>query len=193
MMLRAKGAMAVVVATLMLVLSACSSNEAYLRATPETATKAMPEVRVQAGDKIRVTVFNEPNLSGEFDVDVTGAVSMPLAGTLKIEGMTRPEVERLLARRFQSEYLRDPKVTVDISAYHPYFISGEVKSPGAYPYRYKLNVMTAITLAGGETNRASRSTVYIQRGGKGPFEEHVLSPEVAIFPGDFVRLPERYF
>ncbi|MHB2170077.1 polysaccharide biosynthesis/export family protein [Alsobacter sp. R-9] len=173
-------------------LTACAPDP-YLTNAAETPSKAVPDIRITPGDKIRVTVFNEPNLSGEFDVDVTGNVSLPVAGTLKIAGMTRPQVEGILARRLKSEYLRDPKVTVDISNYRPFYILGEVKSPGAYPYKDKLNIMSAIATAGGETYRASRSAVYIQRGGTGPFFEYQLSPSVPVMPGDVVRLPERYF
>lgn len=121
-------------------LSGCAPDP-YLVVASQPASQALPDIRVTPGDKVRVTVFNEPNLSGEFDVDVTGNLSMPLAGTLKISGMTRPQVERVLAKRLSSEYLRDPKVTVDISSYRPFYILGEVKAPGTYAYKDKLNIM----------------------------------------------------
>ena len=157
----------------------------------QTATTTSP--KLQAGDRIRVTVFGEDRLSGEFEIDQAGLVSLPLAGTVKAAGLSKQEMERELARKFRGEYLRNPKVTVDIASFRPFYILGEVTKPGEYPYKNGLNVMSAIALAGGSTYRASRSIVLIQHPGEKDFKEYPLSPTIPVQPGDLVRVPERYF
>ena len=149
--------------------------------------------RLQAGDKVRVTVFGEDKISGEYEIDPGGSVSLPLAGTLHAAGLTKPEFEQTLAKKLRSEYLRNPKVTVDMAAFRPFYVLGEVEKPGEYPYRSGLNVVSAMAVAGGNTYRASRSYVLIQRAGEQGFAEYPLSPNVAIYPGDLMRVPERYF
>ena len=84
-----------------------------------------------------------------------GSVSLPLAGTIKAAGRSKLELEREVARRYKSEYLQDPKVTVDVAVFKPFYIFGEAERPGEYPYKNGLNVLTAITTAGGLTYRPS--------------------------------------
>ena len=85
-----------------------------------------------------------------------GQISLPLAGTIKAQGLTQTELEQALAKKFRSEYLKNPKVTVTIATLQPYYMMGEVKSPGEFAYKSGLNVLTAIAIAGGPTYRASR-------------------------------------
>lgn len=151
-------------------------------------------MRLQAGDKLRITVFGEDKLTGEYEVDPGGAVSLPLAGTVQAAGLTKAELEQLLARKFASEkYLRSPKVTVDISTFRPFYVLGEVEKPGEYPYKSGLNIVSAIAVAGGNTYRSSQSRVLIQRAGELEFLEYPMSPTIQIYPGDLIRVPERYF
>ena len=107
--------------------------------------------------------------------------------------MTQAELEQALAKKFRSQYLRDPKVTVTIASLAPYYIIGEVKNPGQKNYRSGLNVLTAIAIAGGPTYRASRNTVEIQRRGEMQTREYPISASVPILPGDVIKVPERYF
>jgi polysaccharide export outer membrane protein len=171
---------------------ASNPEPANLTATAALANESL-EFRLAAGDKLRVTVFGEDKLTGEYDIDVGGYVSLPLAGTVKAAGLTKVELEKALARKLSGEYLRDPKVTVDVATFRPFYILGEVEKPGEYPYKSGLNVMSAMAVAGGPTYRASGSKVLIQRGGVGAFQEVALSPTVQIYPGDLVRVPERFF
>jgi protein involved in polysaccharide export with SLBB domain len=151
-------------------------------------------VRLQPGDKLRITVFGEDKLSGEYEVDPGGSVSLPLAGTVQAAGLTKPELEQLLAKKFASEkYLRNPKVTVDISTFRPFYVLGEVEKPGEYPYKSGLNIVSAIAVAGGNTYRSSQSRVLIQRAGEQDFREYPMSPTILVYPGDLIRVPERYF
>ena len=151
------------------------------------------EIRLAAGDKIRVTVFGEDKLSGDFEVDPAGSVSLPLAGTMQAAGLTKPEFERQLSERLKGTYLRNPKVTVDVANFRPFYVLGEVQKPGEYPYRSGLNVLSAIAVAGGSTYRASTSKVLIQRSGTVELSEYPQSPTVSVMPGDVIRVPERYF
>ena len=167
-------------------------------ATPEEAqalirSAAVSSPQLQPGDKIKVTVFGEDRLSGEYEIDSAGFVSLPLAGTLKAAGLSKQEMERALAKQFNSEYLRNPKVTVDISSFRPFYILGEVSKPGEYPYKNGLNVMSAMALAGGATYRAKQSTVQIQHVGEAGFREYPMSPTIPVLPGDLIQIPQRYF
>jgi protein involved in polysaccharide export with SLBB domain len=148
---------------------------------------------LQAGEKIRITVFGEDRLSGEFEIDPAGYVSLPLAGNVKAAGLSKPQLEQALAKKFRSEYLRDPKVTVDVASFRPFFIFGEVAKPGKYSFESGLNAITATTLAGGATYRASRSKILIQHPGESGFHEYPLAPNVPVLPGDLIKVPERFF
>jgi polysaccharide export outer membrane protein len=178
-------------------LSSCgigsSLGPASLEDQQARAQAATTTPRLQAGEKIRITVFGEASLSGDYEIDQSGFVSLPLAGTIKAAGFTQPELEQELAKKFRSEYLRNPKVTVTLVSLRPFYIVGEVEKPGEYPYKSGLNVLTALALAGGATYRGSKSTVYIQRVGESGMREYPLSSSVMILPGDLIRVPERYF
>jgi len=160
----------------------------------DTGAVAPPELmHLQAGDTLRVTVFGEEKLSGEFQIDPSGYVSLPLAGTVLAAGLTKIELEQSLTQKFKSKYLRDPKVTVDVASFRPIYVLGEVQKPGEYQYRSGLNVVSALAVAGGVTYRASKSRVLIQRSGEKELKEHDLDPAIPVMPGDVVRVPERYF
>lgn len=148
---------------------------------------------LKPGERIKVTVFGEDRLSGEYEIDPAGFVSLPLAGTVKAAGLSKPQMEAELAKKFRGEYLRDPKVTVDVSSFRPIYIFGEVGHAGEFPFRSGLNVMSALALAGGSTYRASRNTVLIQHLGESGFREYPLNSTIPVLPGDLIRVPERYF
>ena len=107
--------------------------------------------------------------------------------------LTQAELEQALAKKFRSEYLRNPKVTVTIATLRPFYMMGEVEKPGEYAYRSGLNVLTALAIAGGPTYRANRSTVQIQRRGENLKRDYPISASVPVLPGDVIRVPERYF
>jgi protein involved in polysaccharide export with SLBB domain len=157
----------------------------------ELAATTSPDL--QRGDKIKITVFGEDRLSGEYEIDPAGFVSLPLAGTVKAAGLSKQQLERALAAKFKSEYLRDPKVTVDVTSFKPFYILGEVGKPGEYPFKGGLNVLSAIALAGGTTYRASGSSVFIKHSSDQDFMEYPLSASIPVVPGDLIRIPERYF
>jgi protein involved in polysaccharide export with SLBB domain len=157
------------------------------------AAAAITAPKLQPGDKITVTVYGEDKLSGDYQIDQSGQISLPLAGTIEAQGLTQTELEQALAKKFRSEYLKNPKVTVRIATLQPYYVMGEVEKPGEYGYRSGLNALTALAIAGGPTYRASRSTVQIQRRGETSMRDYPISASVPILPGDVIRVPERYF
>jgi len=166
-------------------------------ASPPNGAAAAPakyETRFQAGDKIKVVVIDEDKITGEYEVDANGAISLPLAGSIRAAGETKVELETLIRRKLEeAQILRDPMVTVDVSSLRPFYVMGEVEKPGEYPYRAGLNVMSAVAIAGGDTYRASHSRVQVQRAGEQSFTDVPFSPDVPIYPGDLVNIPERYF
>jgi protein involved in polysaccharide export with SLBB domain len=150
--------------------------------------------RIQAGNVVKVSVYGEDGLTGSYTVDPSGNIRMPLVGGLRAEGFTKDELEREITRRYASgNFLQDPKVIVDVVSFQPIYILGETLRPGAYPYSSGLNVLTALTLAGGPTYRASRSSILIQHAGETNWQEYPLTAAVTIAPGDLIRVPERYF
>jgi protein involved in polysaccharide export with SLBB domain len=193
-----------VVAALALLLAACSGTPDLSLGLPTSsadqksfaaATDAPrpSEIKVEAGDKLHITVFGEEKLTGDYQIDTGGYVALPLAGTIKAAGLTTPQLEKTLEARFRGTYLRDPKVTVEVMTFRPFYVLGEVQKPGEYPYRAGLNVLSAIAIAGGATYRANTSEVLIQRAGTTNLQKLPQSPTITVMPGDLVRVPERFF
>ncbi|QGM44239.1 polysaccharide biosynthesis/export family protein [Methylocystis heyeri] len=179
---------------LLLTQAACDSLPFSSDVANDPPMPSQNAMKVQAGDKLKVTVFGEDKLTGEYEIDPGGSLSLPLAGTVQAAGLTKHELEQLLSKKLSSgNYLKDPKVTVDIATFRPFYVLGEVEKPGEYQFRSGLNVMSAIAVAGGATYRASHSRVMIQRAGQTEFVEYNQSPTVGIYPGDLIKVPERYF
>ncbi len=159
----------------------------------QSVSAANGQLRLSAGDKVKIIVFGEDKLSGEYQLDTAGFLSMPLAGTIEAAGLTKIELEQVLTAKLKTEYLRNPKVTVDVVSFRPFYVLGEVSKPGEYPYRSGLNVLSAIAIGGGATYRANQSTVLIQRAGTSEMKEYPQSTTIPVLPGDVVRVPERFF
>lgn len=141
-----------------------------------------------AGDEIRVTVVNEPDLTVSQKVGAHGEISVPLIGDFNAGGQSPSQLAQALEARFRDGYLRNPRVSVAVVTYRPFYVVGEVTNPGAFPYTPNLTIGTAIATAGGFSRRASRGEVYVRR--QGELEEHAypLSAPVALGPGDTVRV-----
>lgn len=144
-------------------------------------------------DRVRLKVYGEPDITGEYEVDSNGFVSIPLAGLVKAGGLTTRQLERAITSALAKGIVRDPRVNVEVAMYRPYYILGEVKKSGEYPYRLGLTVMDAVAAAGGFTYRANENKVYLRRAGGGAEETYPLDAPVLIYPGDNIRIPERYF
>jgi protein involved in polysaccharide export with SLBB domain len=149
---------------------------------------------LQAGEVVKVTVYGEDALTGSYTINPAGDIVMPLIGTVRAAGRSQSELSREIARTYVGgKLIQDPKVTVDVLSYAPIYVLGEILRPGAYPYTSGLNVLTAVTLAGGFTYRASKSLALIQHPGDPVWQEYPLSASVTVAPGDLIRIPERYF
>jgi polysaccharide export outer membrane protein len=198
MTLAAKVRAAIGFVLLCVVLAGCGGNGDLGRVSPAQekaiAAAATESPRLQGGEKIRITVFGEASLSGEYQIDPSGYVSLPLAGTVKAAGFTQGELEDQLAKQLSNGgYLKNPKVTVSIVEFRPFYILGEVEKPGAYPYVGGLNALSAIAIAGGTTYRASRSEILIQHPGEDGLHRYDIDTSVPVLPGDIIKIPARYF
>lgn len=186
--------------------SACSSTMGDLGAGQTDTTKSIAGTtttsangdliegtKIGSGDKLRITTFNEPQLSGEFVVDDTGSIPFPLIGQLKVTSLTTKEIEQLLKNKLSGRYLVNPGISVEVMNQRPFYILGEVVKAGEYPYRSGMNVVGAIATAGGFSPRASTSYVVIRRANGGGQQRYPVEPSVAVFPGDMITIPERMF
>ena len=144
------------------------------------------------GDKLRLITFGEDTLSGEFFVSDAGEVSLPLVGNLKASGLSVDEFQNEVKTAL-ADYLKDPRVSVEVENYRPYYILGEVNRPGEYPFITGLTLLNAVATAAGFTYRANTHQVYVK--GDRDTSEHLMAitAGLRIHPGDTVRVRERYF
>jgi protein involved in polysaccharide export with SLBB domain len=146
-----------------------------------------------AGDKLRVIVFNEENLSGEFVIDGTGYVRLPLIGQIQAAGLTVFDFEKEVTSKLNAGYLVDAKISVEVINYRPFYIIGEVNKPGEYPFVSDMNILNAVALAGGYTFRADDTYVFV-RAKNATKEERVSADQnTKVNPGDIIRVAERFF
>ena len=204
-------------ATLFTLAAACSSgpsadeyavrNPAPIGPTPTTSTQSpttsAPPTEASPlgqayllgnGDRLRITVFGEENLSGEFTVDGSGQISMPLLNEVDAAGISIRDLQRNLESLFrEGGYLRTPQISAEVTNYRPYYIMGEVARDGEYAYQTGLTVLNAIAAAGGFTYRANQREVFIR--GTGDIRERKvnLTQTLMVNPGDTIRIGERLF
>jgi len=148
--------------------------------------------RIAPGDRINVMVFGEPDLSVQgAPVSSNGSITIPLLGQVNVEGLSVGELERRLTGLFQNGYLRNPKVTVILVEYRPFYISGAVTRPGAFSYKEGLTVGRAVVLAGGFTENALEEKIKIKRSAEGEQVELEASADTEIQPGDVIQIGSR--
>ena len=163
-------------------------------AVPALAQGDPQGYRLGSGDKLRVTVFGEEELGGQYEVDGSGFVRMNLIGQVKASGLTIQEFERDLKAKYEGgEYLKDARVSVEVTNYRPFYIIGEVQKPGEYPYVTDMSILNAVAKAGGYTYRANENNVYIRRNGDTREVPVPADQTTKINPGDVIRIPERFF
>ncbi|MCB1547015.1 MAG: polysaccharide export protein [Hyphomicrobiaceae bacterium] len=148
---------------------------------------------VNTGDKLRITVFKEQELSREYEVDSTGNITIPLIGAVRAAGLMPAQLQESIAAKLRDGYIRDPKVSVELLTQRPFYIIGEVTKSGEYPYRSGMTIMSAVAVAGGYTYRADTGKIFIRRSGQTFERSYPTSAGVDIRPGDIIRIPERYF
>ena len=151
------------------------------------------EYRLGAGDRLRVIVYGEDELGGEFQLDGSGVISLPLIGQVIVKDKTVRELEFAIAERLRDGYLSDPRVSAEVLNFRPFYILGEVNRPGEYPFTDGLTVMKAVATAQGFTYRANQRKVFIKRANEATERAVSITANTAVGPGDTIRIPERFF
>jgi protein involved in polysaccharide export with SLBB domain len=155
----------------------------------ESSQSTDSSYRLGPGDKLRIQVLGAEDLTGDYSVGDNGTISSPLIGEVKAVGLTRAQLEQAMAQKLAQGYLKDPKVSVTITTYRPFYIFGEVNKPGEYPYASGMRVLQAVALSGGYTYRANQNYVVVTRHG----EDRKAVATTQILPDDIIRVPERFF
>ena len=173
--------------------AACGSGAPPAPALRFDAGAAQFAYRLRPGDVLALEVYGVPELSGELQVGSDGRVPLPLAGDVALDGLTPEQAEARIVDALQPDYLRAPQVRVELLSHRPFYILGEVRRPGAYPYSPGMTVIEAVALAGGYTYRAREEPVTILRR-RGPRSAELEGDATTrLLPGDAVRVGARYF
>jgi polysaccharide biosynthesis/export protein len=172
--------------------TACSGPGSSLPPLPDATATAY---RLGPDDQVRVTVFNDPRLTGDFRVSDAGTIALPLVGAVQAAGRTTSEVERAIEQEMKTKSLfRDPSVAVQVTGYRPIFVLGMAERPGQFPYQPGMTVLTAVAVAGGFNYRAIRDYVSLTRiGPEGRPVEYRAGREALVQPGDVLNIFERRF
>jgi polysaccharide export outer membrane protein len=145
------------------------------------------------GDKVKITVFNEPDLSGEYALDGNGNIRLPLIGMVRAAGYTAGALEGWIRAALQPNYVRNPRINVEITGYRPIYVVGAVVKPGQYTYINDMTLAQAVALAGGFTPQAKQSTVYLRHEGETDEQPVASGTPLLIRPGDTVRVDTTWF
>ena len=146
-----------------------------------------------ADDKIKITVYGEKDMSGEFKVTSDGSISLPLIGVVNMLDKSPRDAEILIADKLRDGYLKNPSVSVEVIESRPFYIMGEVRSPGSYSYVNGMNILQAVAISGGFTYRANRKSIEVTRRAKKSSDPVKMSPTQDIKPGDIIYVRERFF
>lgn len=143
------------------------------------------------GDRVKIVVYGHDDLSGEFEINSSGNVSLSLINDVKAVGLTIRSLEKNIAAKLKPDFLKNPRVSVEVLNYRPFYIIGQVKKPGSYPYVSGMTIVNAIALAGGYTYRAKERKVLITRSKDG--KQMPANHSTVVMPGDVIEVPERFF
>ncbi|MDO9413259.1 MAG: polysaccharide biosynthesis/export family protein [Pseudolabrys sp.] len=152
-----------------------------------------PDYTLDSGDKLRVVVFGQDGITNSYMVDAGGNINLPLIGTVPARGGTTQQLSRMITAKLKQGFVRDPSVSVEVEAYRPFFILGEVTTPGQYPYVANMTAETAIAIAGGFAPRASKGRVMVTRNAPGQQFNGEVPLNFPLRPGDTVVVKERWF
>jgi polysaccharide export outer membrane protein len=174
-----------------------SRRQVEVMARPVITPVAIPAPRggytLDAGDKLRVVVFGQDGLTNSYSVDAGGNITMPLIGAVSARGLSTAELSAAIGARLKQGFIREPHVAVEIEAYRPFFILGEVTFPGQYPFVANMTVETAVAIAGGFTPRAYHSDVVLSRTVGGRTVRATVPVTTPVRPGDTITINERWF
>ena len=184
-----------------LALAGCMSRSAPVAVAPAPVAVAYaPEpvrydtaYRLDAGDRLRVVVYGQEGLTNTYAIDAGGSITMPLIGSVPARGRTPARLAADIAAKLRNGFIREPSVAVEIEAYRPFFILGEVAAPGQYPYVPNMTVESAVAIAGGFSPRALRDRVTITHTDPSGSMRTVVPLGTALNPGDTVLVGERWF
>jgi polysaccharide export outer membrane protein len=176
-------------------LAACTGGPSMPSETaPMTAVNPAEGYLLEPGNRVRIMIFGESNMSGDFLVDTMGTVSMPLVGNIAASGVTvQGLAERIEQKLKQDGYLKEPRINVEVLTFRPFYVLGEVRQPGEFPYSNGMTVLSAIARAGGYDYRARQSEVVLVRMVNGQQKDYRATERTPILPGDIVRVLERAF
>ena len=180
-------------------LAACDSDSTPI--VPEAAAggadKAAPDrntTRLGPNDRVRITVFGQPTLTGEYTLDGNGVLAFPLIGNVPAGGSTAAELQRAIAAKLNPDYVINPSVSAEVVTRRPFYVIGEVLKPGNYPYVTDMTAINAVAMAGGFTRRAKKNDFYIRRLDKdGRTVRIEARGETVLQPGDTLEVRERIF
>ncbi|MGZ8158695.1 MAG: polysaccharide biosynthesis/export family protein [Methylobacter sp.] len=159
----------------------------------QQAASLNQEYRLGSGDLLKITVFNQEDLSGEYTINGAGQISLPLIGAVNTKDLTVKQVEQGIADKLKPDYLLNPRVSVQVLNYRPFYILGEVKEPKSYPYVDGMTYLNAVAIAGGYTYRAKEDHVVVIRMNDPQKRELTLNMDEKVLPGDVIHVKERFF
>jgi polysaccharide export outer membrane protein len=177
---------------------AAAPRRAYAAPAPTVYATPMPVAydaayRLDAGDRLRVVVYGQEGLTNTYAIDAGGSITMPLIGAVRARGLTPAGLAAEITGKLRNGYIREPSVAVEIEAYRPFFILGEVAAPGQYPYVPNMSVESAVAIAGGFSPRAKRDRVTLTHTDAGGSVRAIVPLGTPISPGDTVLVGERWF
>lgn len=152
-----------------------------------------PAYTLDSGDKLRIVVFGQEGITNSYLVGVDGSVNLPLIGAVPARGFTTQQLSQMISERLKQGYVREPHVSVEVENYRPFFILGEVTTPGQYPYVANMTAETAIAIAGGFSPRANKRTVEVTRNVPGQQFRGDVPLNYPLRPGDTILVKERWF
>lgn len=159
-----------------------------------TISNPAESYRLEPGNRVRITVFNELNLSGDLTLDPAGNITMPLVGNIPASGLTaRDLAKRVEEALIRASLMQTPNVSVEVQTFRPFYVLGEVRQPGEFPYISGMTVLSAVAKAGGYDYRALENDVILVRTIDGTQKEYTADERTPILPGDIVRVRERRF
>jgi polysaccharide export outer membrane protein len=149
--------------------------------------------RLDAGDRLRVVIYGQEGLTNAYAIDAGGSITMPLIGAVPARGLTPAGLAAQIAGRLRNGFIREPSVAVEVEAYRPFFILGEVAAPGLYPYVPNMSVESAVAIAGGFSPRAKRDVVTLTHTDRNGSIRTIVPLGTPLSPGDTVLVVERWF
>jgi polysaccharide export outer membrane protein len=152
------------------------------------------DYKLGANDRLRITVFGQPTLTGEYTLDGNGVLSFPLIGNIPAEGVTTSQLQKAIAAKLEPDYLVNPNVSAEVISRRPFYVIGEVQKPGNYSFVTSLTAINAVAMAGGFTRRAKKNDFYIRRtAADGQTVRVEAHSGTVLQPGDTLEVRERLF